>query len=427
MTSMHARAAIAALTLAGALAATGSAAANSLPSTVKCGDTLTHSVKLTADLTDCPADGLVIGAAGITVDLNGHTIDGTVTQATDCDVPPFGVVGISAGGYDGLTIKNGTIQQFTGGVNGGSDTDGTANSKLHDLTVRDNRFGGITLGGGEPLNNDNRIVDNDVYGIGCGDGISLNNAHGNVVAHNQSHDNLDGITICCSDHNVVRDNVVSHNADTGVRVFFGTSDTLVEDNNVLDNADSGILVAFGAEGTVVRENHVARNGNNIVIFFASGNTVTRNRATDAHVCPDCVDPTGFGIAVAGSSDDNVVSENWVSRAEQDGIRIADLDPADPGSPAPNRTQVRGNVVRNATGDGIHVDAATNGTGLERNVALGAGHDGIRVDSAAAVLTGNGAFFNHDLGIEAVPGVTDGGGNRAHGNGNPAQCAGVACG
>ena len=90
MTSMHARAAIAALTLAGALAGTGSAAANSPPSTVKCGDTLTRSVKLTADLTDCPADGLVIGAAGITVDLNGHTIDGTVTQTTDCDVAPSG-------------------------------------------------------------------------------------------------------------------------------------------------------------------------------------------------------------------------------------------------------------------------------------------------------------------------------------------------
>jgi hypothetical protein len=26
----------------------------------------------------------------------------------------------------------------------------------------------------------------------------------------------------------------------------------------------------------------------------------------------------------------------------------------------------------------------------------------------------------------VPGVFDGGGNRAHGNGNPAQCVGVAC-
>jgi hypothetical protein len=64
--------------------------------------------------------------------------------------------------------------------------------------------------------------------------------------------------------------------------------------------------------------------------------------------------------------------------------------------------------------------------LEHNLAFGAGHDGIQVDSAAALLTGNAAFFNHDLGIEAMPGVTDGGGNRAHRNGNPAQCTGVAC-
>jgi hypothetical protein len=34
--------------------------------------------------------------------------------------------------------------------------------------------------------------------------------------------------------------------------------------------------------------------------------------------------------------------------------------------------------------------------------------------------------NDDLGIEAVAGVTDGGGNQASGNGNPAQCTGVAC-
>jgi hypothetical protein len=34
--------------------------------------------------------------------------------------------------------------------------------------------------------------------------------------------------------------------------------------------------------------------------------------------------------------------------------------------------------------------------------------------------------NGDLGIEAVAGVNDGGGNRASGNGNPAQCTGVAC-
>jgi hypothetical protein len=34
--------------------------------------------------------------------------------------------------------------------------------------------------------------------------------------------------------------------------------------------------------------------------------------------------------------------------------------------------------------------------------------------------------NAELGINAVLGVIDGGGNKAHGNGNPAQCTNVAC-
>jgi hypothetical protein len=34
--------------------------------------------------------------------------------------------------------------------------------------------------------------------------------------------------------------------------------------------------------------------------------------------------------------------------------------------------------------------------------------------------------NGDLGIEAVAGVADGGGNKARGNGSPAQCTNIAC-
>jgi hypothetical protein len=42
------------------------------------------------------------------------------------------------------------------------------------------------------------------------------------------------------------------------------------------------------------------------------------------------------------------------------------------------------------------------------------------------VTVNTANDNTDLGIEAVPGVIDGGGNKASGNGNPAQCLNVRC-
>ena len=47
-----------------------------------------------------------------------------MTQLPACDEPPFGSDGIRAGGYDGLTIENGTVQQFTQGIEGGAVREG---------------------------------------------------------------------------------------------------------------------------------------------------------------------------------------------------------------------------------------------------------------------------------------------------------------
>ena len=46
--------------------------------------------------------------------------------------------------------------------------------------------------------------------------------------------------------------------------------------------------------------------------------------------------------------------------------------------------------------------------------------------AAELLAAFTALRNANLGIEAVTGVTDGGGNHAFGNGNPLQCLNVGC-
>jgi hypothetical protein len=55
-----------------------------------------------------------------------------------------------------------------------------------------------------------------------------------------------------------------------------------------------------------------------------------------------------------------------------------------------------------------------------------GDDGIDVRAPGTTVTRNTANANHGLGISAVPGVIDGGGNRAAGNGDPAQCINLAC-
>ena len=68
---------------------------------LSCGDTLTSDTTLTANLA-CSGTALVVGADGITIDLNGYTISGDGTG-----------LGIdNTGGYDNVTIKNGTITGF---------------------------------------------------------------------------------------------------------------------------------------------------------------------------------------------------------------------------------------------------------------------------------------------------------------------------
>jgi parallel beta-helix repeat protein len=78
------------------------------------------------------------------------------------------------------------------------------------------------------------------------------------------------------------------------------------------------------------------------------------------------------------------------------------------------------------GDGIFVGAFTAGTILRGNLVHDNEGDGIDVHAAETRITDNGADDNGDFGIDAVPGVTDGGGNSASGNGNPLGCRNVAC-
>ena len=93
---------------------------------------------------------------------------------------------------------------------------------------------------------------------------------------------------------------------------------------------------------------------------------------------------------------------------------------------PSDNSVIRNVTTSRNNDGIRVDPDAAGTVLARNLAVHSGADGIDVRAPGTTVTRNTANDNHDLGISAVPGVIDGGGNRAAGNGSPAQCTNIAC-
>jgi hypothetical protein len=83
----------------------------------QCGDTITTDTTLHHDLVDCPNNGILIGADNITLNLNGHLVDGDGTEFGGCD-PNAEVCdsGLVDDGHNGVTVKHGRVREFGVGV-----------------------------------------------------------------------------------------------------------------------------------------------------------------------------------------------------------------------------------------------------------------------------------------------------------------------
>lgn len=73
----------------------------------ECGLVVTQDTTLTADVSSCQGDGIIIAADGVTLDLNGHTVSGFRTERSS---------GILADGVSNVTIVNGIVQSFEKGI-----------------------------------------------------------------------------------------------------------------------------------------------------------------------------------------------------------------------------------------------------------------------------------------------------------------------
>jgi hypothetical protein len=446
---------------------------------VSCGAILTEDTTLTADLLNCQGTGLVIGADGITVDLGGHRVEGSPTFSGAEDAVAID----NSAGHDDVTIRNGSTQYFNRGhvLLAGADR-----NRVLDLDMTFGDEFGILLQGGSG----NRFAGNSMLfagdvGIGVY-GTAAGPSQGNVITGNRL-ESLDtagillrfetitgtvvednevmqsgggagnnfwhgGIVVSYSVlgipsdvlGTVVRRNTLGGFNSRGVFVGGAAEDTLVERNTVdntfgpsiQNNGDrtlvrrnavrssispgfsgTGIQVDAGAEGTRVEANTVDRVATTAVDDLGTRTAVTANLIT-GQIYPS--EPsTGFwaGIVVREEASDGRIQANVVRRQSGGGIEVSG-----------DNMRIIANVVDQTDlfEDGIRVAPAATGTLVKANVTTRSGDDGIDVDNPATTVTANVANNNRDLGIEAVDGVTDAGGNRARGNGNPSQCVGVAC-
>jgi parallel beta-helix repeat protein len=238
-------------------------AGQALATHVHCGETITQDTTLDSDLIDCPGDGIVIGADDITLDLNGHVIDGAGLYA-----------GVLNPGFGHLTVENGAIRQFATGI----DNDGSY-SIFRNLTLSNGHFGILFVGARFNRVEKNTIVGGD-YGIILDDssfnsverndvletalfGILLVEASGNVIDRNRvtsTAASWPGIRAIYFDNTYTRNRVSGYTDG----ILLEESGGVVAHNVVTENTDDGIEIAQHsvepANAVVLSHNTASYNG-----------------------------------------------------------------------------------------------------------------------------------------------------------------------
>jgi hypothetical protein len=361
----------------GAFAFTGGPA---LANHLSCGATIVADTTLDSDLVNCPNNGIVIGAEDITLDLNGHRIHGDGTPAARCRPRrEFCDIGVLNDGHNGVTVRDGSVREFLTGVLVGK----ARHTRVLGVSSSRNQFFGFLIV--ESARSVVRRSSGSGNPAPDGDGIGLFGSHHVRILDSSFRRNSLGMHVEDSTHIVIKGNLFSRTPGPGI---------LME-----------------ADRNQVRRNRCVQNDACMIVGPGSRNVIVRNRSYR--------DGDGFAIEKGRG---NLVARNVVVRARKDGIYLALQEPPIGGA----NTVVRRNLVRGSGDDGFEVREKDRNSLLQGNIARGAGDDGFDVQSRSTTLTGNRAVRNDDLGIKAVLGVIDGGGNRASRNGNPLQCTNVFC-
>lgn len=369
---------------------------------VACGAVITQSTTLAADLGPCPGDGLIVRGNGITLNLAGRTITGTNTTNTTNREQ----VGIRLEGASGVSVINGTVQNFDAGV--------------------------AILGGSG----------NTVFGIRAQNNINHSSLTGalNPCLYG------DGITTTDSSNNSILGNQVVHNGPfSGISLVGNSDGNMVRGNraanqtvpNILPNGDNGPcgpFTPFNAGPPVGRPDQdvgIRIEGPGASNNYVDGNTSTGNMLDGIAVHGNSCNPpppfTGFppntdnairGNLVSGNGFD--VGDNGVplTTTRQDGIGILRQGPLGTITCSAQRTTILGNTSINNARHGIFVPAMSAGNTVNANTVNGNGTDGIRVEGPFTVCTQPGPNGTCLAPREPRPGATDNTllSNRGRGNG-----------
>jgi len=197
-----------------------------------CGNILTASLTLTADITGCTADGISIGGSNIVLDCSGYTIEG-IGNAPNSGVNNIGL-------SNNLTVKNCIIKNFGTGITFLNSYNSTIwNNTIGHFNISADTGGGINFENCSQANISNNMITNisgdaisSPFGINFretpGEDIFESVIRSNNISRIYGADNVNPFAINIGDTS--RDNIQS----------------FIIDNNIISNINCTSAVAASA-------------------------------------------------------------------------------------------------------------------------------------------------------------------------------------
>jgi hypothetical protein len=277
------------LVVVSAVVALVSGAAGHAAGGLACGDLVTTSVTLTADLSGCGGDGLTVQGDNITVDLNGHALSGS-------------------GQGTGITVT-GSRNTFTDGTVSGFDM-GLASTgpgvTLRALAVTGNARDGVSVRGCQ------------LQGATVEHTASSGNGHWGYYFQNcsnltvsKSHALRNGNTGLFLDFNAgsnIHIDEVTASFNGGAGMAFSARGSVVSSSTFRGNVAAGVTTSGHADGDAYLNNDFSDNGGNGLHMgdsysIVTGNTANRNALNGIHQTECCAQP-GLNVMTANSADNN---------------------------------------------------------------------------------------------------------------------------
>jgi parallel beta-helix repeat protein len=232
---------------------------------VDCGCHIASNTVLNHGVSDC-SEGVTIDADKITLDGNGHLIDGVGSGS-----------GIYLDSKRGVTIKNCVVTEFSEGIR--------LQSCIHDTLV------------------DNIVINNDY-------GIKLHYSPYNTVVNNIANNNSHGISLDNSDNNDLTANTARGDYWEGIHLY--SSDNNILTNNTANSCTlSGIMLSYCSGNTLMRNTADSNGSSGIVLGITSSSDLIGNLASYN---------SGHGILL-GSSFNNTLDDNSTIANGSDGISL----------------------------------------------------------------------------------------------------------